>query len=122
MICPEEEEVVAVNHQSVDWLKYFESIKSQCPWSLRAWREGKIDIVVYEGKSLPLGDFDARMYVVTAPDSTVSALADMWDRQDPDCEWLYSYPGYGEFATAVSVLIQQDRTRLTNLRLQLGVE
>ena len=110
------------NHQSVDWLEYFQSIKTQCPWSLKAYTEGKIDIVVYEGAKIPLGDFHARMYVVSAPDATVAAIADMWDRSDLDCEWLYSYPGYGEFATPVSVLIQQDRTTLTNLRRQLGVE
>ncbi len=113
---------MAVNHQSVDWLEYFESIKKECPWSLKAYTEGKIDIVVYEGAKIPLGDFDARMYVVTAPDATVAAIADMWNRQDPECEWLYSYPGYGDYATPVSVLIQQDRSRLTNLRRQLGVE
>ena len=113
---------MAVNHQSVDWLKYFQSIKTQCPWSLKAYTEGKIDIVSYEGAKIPLGDFHARMYVVSAPDATVAAIADMWDRSDSDCEWLYSYPGYGEFATPVSVLIQQDRTTLRNLRTQLGVE
>jgi hypothetical protein len=110
------------NHQSVDWLNYFESIKTQCPWSLRAYTQGKIDIVIYEGNSQPLGVFHARMYVISAPDATVQAIADMWDRSDPDCEWLYSYPGYGEYATPVSVLIQQDRSTLKNLRTQLGVE
>jgi len=114
--------VKAKSHQSVDWLEYFESIQKECPWSLRAYRLGKIDIVLYEGQTLPLGDFHARMYVISAPDATVQALADMWDRSDPDCEWLYSYPGYGEYATPVSVLIQQDRTTLKNLRTSLGVE
>ena len=30
--------------------------------------------------------------------------------------------GYGDYATPVSVLIQQDRSTLTKLRSQLGVE
>jgi hypothetical protein len=62
------------------------------------------------------------MYVISAPDSTVTAIANGLDYDDQDCEWLYSYPGYGEFATPVSVLIQQNRKELKNLRTQLGVE
>jgi hypothetical protein len=62
------------------------------------------------------------MYVISAPDSTVTAIANGLDYDDQDCEWLYSYPGYGEFATPVSVLIQQNRKELRNLRTQLGVE
>ena len=110
------------SHQSVDWLAYFESIQQECPWSLAAWRKGLIDIVDYEGKRLPLGDYSARMYVISAPDATVVAIAQSMDYDDQDCEWLYSYPGYGEFATPVKVLIQQNRKELTKLRSQLGVE
>jgi hypothetical protein len=39
-----------------------------------------------------------------------------------DDEWLYSYPSYGEFATPVTVLIQQNRAMLSDLRQKLGVE
>ena len=112
----------ARSHQSVDWRAYFESIREQCPWSLAAWRKGLIDIVEYQGQRLPLGEYSARMYVISAPDSTVTAIANGLDYDDQDCEWLYSYPGYGEFATPVSVLIQQNRKELKNLRTQLGVE
>jgi hypothetical protein len=113
---------VVKSHQSVDWLAYFESIQRECPWSLSAWRKGQIDIVNYEGTRLPLGDYSARMYVISAPDSTVVAIAQSMDYGDSECEWLYSYPGYGEFATPVKVLIQQNRSQLKNLRTQLGVE
>jgi hypothetical protein len=58
------------------------------------------------------------MYIVNAPNATVVALADGLDYDDPECEWLYSYPGYGEFATPVSVLIQQNRKQLNDLRQQ----
>jgi hypothetical protein len=34
-------------------------------------------------------------------------------------EWLFSYPKYGEYATPVKVLIQQNRARLSQLRTQL---
>jgi hypothetical protein len=109
----------ARSHQSVDWTAYFESIQKECPWSLAAWRSNKIDIVEYSGTKFPIGDFAARMYVLSAPDATVVAIAQGFDYSDSECEWLYSYPGYGEFATPVSVLIQQPRKILNELRQKL---
>jgi hypothetical protein len=107
----------ARNHQSVDWLEYFKSIRLECPWSYSAYQKGLIDIVDYEGVRLPLGDYSARMYVVNAPNATVEALAASWDQGED--EWLFSYPGYGDYATPVSVLIQQNRAQLNQLRAQL---
>ena len=69
-----------------------------------------------------LGAYSARMYVMDYPNNIVEAMATELDTQDTDCEWLFSYPGYGDYATPVSVLIQQDRSTLTKLRSQLGVE
>lgn len=102
----------------VNWYDYFKSIRQECPWSYAAYLKGQIDIREYEGVRLPLGNYSARMYIVNAPDATVVALADGLDYDDPECEWLYSYPGYGEFATPVSVLIQQNRKQLNDLRQQ----
>jgi hypothetical protein len=112
----------AKSHQSVNWYDYFKSIREECPWSYAAYLKGKIDIVEYEGVRLPLGDYSARMYLIRVPDSTVTAIANGLDYDDQECEWLYSYPGYGDYATPVAVLIQQNRRELTNLRSQLGVE
>jgi len=112
----------AKSHQSVNWYDYFKSIREECPWSYAAYLKGKIDIVEYEGVRLPLGDYSARMYLITAPDSTVTAIANGLDYDDQECEWLYSYPGYGDYATPVKVLIQQNRKELTKLRSQLVVE
>jgi len=114
----------ARSHQSVNWLEYFESIQQECPWSLAAYKRDLIDIVDWvPGKPIAgLGEYSARMYVMDYPDSIVEAMATELDTQDVLCEWLFSYPGYGEFATPVSVLIQQDRSTLTKLRSQLGVE
>ena len=107
----------ARSHQSVDWLDYFKSIQKQCPWSYSSWIKGGIDIVEYQGYSIPLEGYDARMYVINAPDATVEALAAGYDNlQD---EWLFSYPGYGPYATPVKVLIQQHRSQLEELRKQL---
>ena len=107
------------NHQSVNWYDYFKSIRQECPWSYAAYLKGQIDITEYTGKRLPLGDYQARMYIVCAPDATVTAIAQGFDYDDTECEWLYSYPGYGEFATPVSVLIQQNRKQLNDLRQQI---
>jgi hypothetical protein len=108
---------VVKNHQSVDWYQYFKSIQKQCPWSYASWIKGGIDIVEYRGHSIPLGTYDARIYVINAPDSTVEALAAGLDHGED--EWLFSYPGYGKFATPVSVLIQQNRARLEEIREKL---
>jgi len=112
---------VAKNHQSVNWLEYFESIQLECPWSLRAYKAGAISIENWTDTDTlePLGDFQARMYIVDYPDSIVEAMATELDCDDQESEWLFSYPGYGEFATPVKVLIQQNRKTLDNLRNKL---
>ena len=105
------------NPQSVDWSHYFKSIRTQCPWSYAAWLKGQIDIVEYTGEIVPLGSYKARVYTVPNGDDSVSALAQALDHGED--EWLFSYKSYGEFATPVAVLIQQNRTELNNLRQQL---
>ena len=106
----------AKNHQSVNWYDYFKSIREECPWSYAAYIKGKIDIVEYTGSSIPLGRYQARLYIVNASNETVEALAASYNHCDIICEWLWSYPGYGDYATPVSVLIQQDRSILEQLR------
>ena len=101
----------------VDWEQYFQSIRIQCPWSLSSWREGKIDIQSWTGTVLPLSDWHARVYLVEGGDSVVEAMAEGLDFGED--EWLFSYPGYGPWATPVPVLIQQNRSTLEKLRNQL---
>ena len=109
-----------VNHQSVNWSDYFKGIREQCPWSYAAYIHGKIDIVEYTGSNIPLGDYSARMYLINAPEATVTAIAEGFNYTDTECEWLWSYPGYGDYATPVSVLIQQNRRELNQLRSSLN--
>jgi len=104
----------AKNHQSVNWYEYFKSIRVECPWSYSAYLKGLIDIVEYTGDILPLGRYHARVYVINAPNETVEALAAGLDHGED--EWLFSYPGYGPFAAPVSILIQQNRSKLKELR------
>jgi hypothetical protein len=110
----------AKSHQSVNWYDYFKSIREECPWSYAAYLKGKIDIKEYEGVRLPLGDYSARMYIINSPDATVVAIADGLDYEDKEYEWLYSYPGYGDYATPVSVIIQQWRAELNAIRNRLS--
>lgn len=106
------------NQASVNWLEYFQSISKECPWSLAAYKAGQLDIVAWTGTVEPLGNNQARMYTVNLSNKELAELAESLD--EGDCEWLYSYPGYGPYATPVSVLIQQDRATLTRLRKALG--
>jgi hypothetical protein len=112
------------SHQSVDWLDYFEGIQTECPWSLRAYKAGAIDIQHWADTDRlePLGVFQARIYIVDLPNSIVEAMAQELDCNDQESEWLFSYPGYGEYATPVKVLIQQNRQQLNTIRNKLGAD
>ena len=101
-----------------EWTEYFARIKTQCPWSYPAWLRGQIDVVQWTGEIIPLGDYQARMYLVDLSDEELEKKAEELDHGE--YEWLFSYPGYGEFATPVSVLIQQDRKVLNDLRTKHG--
>ena len=111
-----------VNHPSVDWTEYFKSIRTECPWSYAAWLKDQIDIVFYAAERLPLGNFQARIYVINAPTETVEAIAGSFNASDTESEWLFSYPGYGLWATPVPVLIQQNRNQLQRLREQIEIK
>ena len=106
-----------VKAEDVNWYQYFKSIRVECPWSYSAYVKGQIHIVEYTGKILPLGDLQARVYLVNAPEETVEALAAGLDHGED--EWLFSYPGYGPYATPVAVLIQQNRKQLNDIRNSL---
>lgn len=110
------------SHPSVDWLTYFKSIRTECPWSLKAYQQGEIEIVGWTDTGVvePLGQFQARIYTIDLPYDILEALATELDCDDLESEWLFSHPGLGDYATPVAVLIQQDRARLTQLRKQLG--
>lgn len=110
----------ARSHQSVDWLTYFKSIQTQCPWSLVAWIKGKIDVVRYEGRKLPLMEYRARMYLINAEPAVIESICSALDYDDKEYEWLFSYPSYGEYATPVPVIIQQRRAELNMLRQQIN--
>lgn len=83
-----------------------------------AWTKGKIDIAQWSGKVLDLGDYRARVYVVKNINKRrLKKIAKLLDQGS--CEWLWSYPGCGSFATPVPVLIQQNRQELNDIRKRL---
>lgn len=103
--------------QNVNWLEYFTSIQDQCPWSLRAYQSGLIDIRPWQNEIIPLGQMQARMYTL---DEDPEPIAEQLESEGD--EWLWSRPGCGPYATPVSVLIQQNAAELARLRTALGEE
>jgi hypothetical protein len=115
--------VVARNHQNDKvWLEYFQKIKTQCPWSLRAYLQGQIDFQNWppQGPIPSLGHYQARIWLCDLTTADLERLCDQLDSQDLEDEWLFSYPSYGQFAAPYTCLIQQNRQRLQDLRLKLG--
>ena len=108
---------VVVKAADANWESYFLKIKSQCPWSWTAWQKNNIDIVKWQGKIIDLGSFDARIYLTKSlnPRRLKKLCRDL---DQGVYEWLWSYPGYGPFATPMFCLIQQDRARLEQIRCQ----
>lgn len=108
------------NHQSVDWTTYFQRIKSVCPWSLAAYLNGKIDFQKWRGRAEPIGEFSARIYTTDLNRRRLKKLCNKLDQQDTQCEWLWSDPSYGPYATEIPILIQQPRQILQDLRQKIA--
>ena len=117
--CREEVEATVADRQrsETDWGEYFNSIKQECPWSYIAWQRGQIEVVDWDGEVKPLGNFQARVYIVDTDNETLEKMSDELDQGE--YEWLFSHPGFGPFAAPQKILIQQLRARLTELRSKL---
>jgi len=103
----------------VDWLEYFKSIQSVCPWSLPAYRKGLIDLVPYRGYRIVLENpLLARVYVCDLNHRRLKKLCGEYDSIDRDNEWLYSHPRYANFSAPVPCLIQQNRQYLAEMRMK----
>lgn len=103
---------------AANWELYFASIRSVCPWSNSAWRQGAIAITTWNGIIVPLGSWKARLYL--APKHNTRQLRKMterFNRERSNEEWLYSHPRFGDNSTPVPCFIQQDRQTLEKIRL-----
>jgi hypothetical protein len=102
---------------AVNWEEYFYSIKRQCPWSWAAWQQGKI-LVRRLGEPQALGDYSAIVYVSNLNRRRLKKLCAKLNTSK-ECEWLWSHPSYGPYATPVACLIQQDRQVLDEIRARI---
>lgn len=107
------------DHQSVDWLEYFQRIKTVCPWSLAAYQQGRIDFVKWQGQPKAIDNWSARIYTTKLNRRRLKKLCQQLDREDHECAWLWSCKGYGPFATEIAILIQQPRPILELLRQKI---
>lgn len=104
----------------MNWADYFESIQSECPWSLGAYKQDKIRIQDWHSQILDLGTNEAIVYI--APKHRPRQLKKITNRLNRDyplLEFLWSHPKYGYNSTPVPVIIQQDRKRLESIRNRL---
>ena len=109
------------------WATYFAKIRKVCPWSLKAFMKDKILFVETTpvcldtyAKLFPHINFEAAVY--KWPDASVEWLKTMCAglNETYDTEWLWSHPDEGGDSTHIPVLIQQDATRLAELREKMG--
>lgn len=110
---------VAKSLDADDWLAYFASIRSVCPWSLPAYSQGQIDIRRGAKTIRPLGEYRARVYQLNnySP-RRIKRLAYKLEN-DPaleEYEFLWSHPRYGEYSAPVGCVIQQSRAELAEIR------
>lgn len=121
--CPKRKKAqeVAAEAKNYDWMAYFESIKTVCPWSWSAVLCGAIDITHWHSQVKDLDKNKARLYL--APNHKprqLKKICDRLNRNRPHEEWLWSHPKYGFNSTPVAVLIQQDRHTLEKARKNLS--
>lgn len=103
---------------AVNWEEYFYSIKKQCPWSWAAWQQGEI-LVRRLGEPQDLGEYSAIVYVSSLNRRRLKKLCAKLNTSK-ECEWLWSHPTYGPYATPLPCLIQQDRRVLDEIRAKIS--
>ena len=109
------------------WATYFAKIRKVCPWSLQAFMKDKILFVETTpvcldtyARLFPYTKYEAAVY--KWPNASVKWLETMCAglNEQYDTEWLWSHPEEGGNSTHIPVLIQQDATRLAELREKIG--
>ena len=103
-----------------NWSEYFLSIKPVCPWSHQAFLNNAIEIKTWRGQCLPLYNLEARVYVYNRSPRLLKKLASKLERLYPEYEFLYSHPSWKYNSTPLPVIIQQDKSKLYNLRQKIG--
>lgn len=101
---------------TINWEKYFQEIQPVCPWSLPAWRAGRIDMVHGTVSPEELGDFLARVYLVNLSSDALSVISRKHNQMRPDEEWFWSHPEHGGYSAPYPCLIQQRLDHLDQIR------
>jgi len=104
----------------VNWQNYFESIKKVCPWSLKAYTEGNIEITQWKGYPMDLDNLEARVYVSKHNPRQLKKIHTRLNLERPIEEWLWSHPSFQDYSAPVPCLIQQDRDKLYSIRSKIG--
>lgn len=105
----------------VDWFSYFESIKTECPWSRRAWANSLIDIESWGKPVTDLQQYQARIWIYPTKPRLLKKTTEKLNSQRLHELWLWSHPKYKQYSTPVAVLIQQDRNHLETIRKNLNL-
>ncbi len=106
---------------AVDWLDYFNSIKTVCPWSWAAIKKDRIDIVNWHDGVKELKQYEARIYCALKYNPRqLKKISNRLNEIRPNEEWLWSHPKYNYNSTPIPVLIQQDKARLNYLRQEIN--
>ena len=116
----------------INWLEYFESIQSVCPWSLTSFKQGRIRFEFYNHSLIHRNDMywndqllDAVIYL-NAPDDPeiLDELIQNFqtDKNLQNCTYFWSHPDHtkgGCNQTPVSIIIQQSNKNLDQARAEL---
>lgn len=105
---------------AVNWEEYFNNIKPVCPWSLSAWNKQEIHITKWRSHIINLDSYQARIYIALNHNPRqLKKMCDRFNITRQHEEWLWSHPRFGNYSTPVPVFIQQDRAKLTSIRLKI---
>ena len=112
------------------WLTYFHSIKDVCPWSYNSYKKGRINIteftktkVINSEQNWNIDKYDAVIYLTNMSVDELENFVEKRNRKQKVCEYLWSHPEYtkgGNRQTKQSIIIQQDRAFLNELREKRG--
>ena len=115
--------------EEVNWLEYFQSIRSVCPWSLKAHMDNKI-LHVKEPDGCELiwcacftaSTHEALLFEYNKNTSvdTLFAITEVIEQKYPQLIAFWSHPIEKDQNTPVPCCIVQDRATLTDLRKKVG--
>lgn len=117
---------VKVAKEDKDWVAYFTRIRKVCPWSYKLMDK----ILIWENHEncvnttiniFPKTKFEAFVYTMREKTpKQLQKLCDVLNSTYTHSEFLWSHPEEGGDSTHLPVLIQQDRTKLEELRQAVG--